>query len=261
MVYTVNHKQTFNMLIDNPIGKEYDPESNVVSPVTTMFRKCHNKEDDVHEDIVFYNNGDVEFMDNVSMCRYTQFDHLLYNFGGDHSIVTMIHYLQFLSMVTHYGIPNNIGASMKYRQYVEEMKRAKFSDIEFEDSSEDGRDARYHITCQHIFTRLITNDAGKFNCKDIFEDNPVAVLHFYHKDGIFGKKRKIYAYIFRDGRVFFHDKGPFRLKGNEFNFLLDLLFKICDITYDHMGKDFEYLDQAYSEAIKDVCRKFRDFIR
>lgn len=47
MVYKVNHNQTFNMLIDNPIGKEYDPESNAVSPVTTIFRKYHNKEDDV----------------------------------------------------------------------------------------------------------------------------------------------------------------------------------------------------------------------
>ena len=188
MVYKVNHNQTFNMLIDNPIGKEYDPESDVVSPVTTIFRKYHNKEDDVHEDIVFYNNGDVEFMDNVSMCRYTQFDHLLYNFEGDHNIVTMIHYLQFLSMVTHYGIPNNIGASMKYRQYVEEMKRAKFSDIEFEESpAEDSKDARYHISCRHILTRSATNDAGKFNCRDIFEDKPIALLRFHHK-GIFNRK-------------------------------------------------------------------------
>lgn len=143
------------------------------------------------------------------------------------------------------------------------MKRAKFSDIEFEESpTEDSKDARYHISCRHIFTRSATNDAGKFNCRDVFEDKPIALLCIHHK-GIFNRKpiENVYVYIFRDGRVFFHGKGPFRLKGNEFNFLLDLLFKICDITYDHMGKDFEYLDQAYSEAIKDVCRKFRDFIK
>lgn len=259
MIEKVDHKLTFSMLIDNPIGKEYDPESNAVYPITTISRKYNNKEDDVHKDIVFYSNGDVEFMENISMCRYTQFDHLLYNFNGNHSIVTMIHYLQFLSMVTHYGIPNNIGASIKYRQYVEEMKRAKFSDIEVEGSpAEDSKNARYHISCHDVFTRSATNNVGMFNCKDIFEDKPLALLCFRHKNGIFGKTRKIYAYIIRDGRVAFHGNGPFRLNGNEFDFLLDILFKICDITYDNMNEDFKYLDEAYSEAINKVCRKYRD---
>lgn len=259
MIKKVDHRLTFSMLIDNPIGKECDPESDAVYPVTTISRKYNNKDDDVHKDIVFYSNGDVEFMENVSMYRYTQFDHLLYNFNGNHNIVTMIHYLQFLGMVTQYGIPTNKGAMMKYYQYAEEMKRAKFDNIEFEESAaEDSKNARYHISCHGVFTRSATNDAGVFNCKDIFEDKPVALLCFHHKNGIFGKMRKIYAYIFRDGRVVFHGKGPFRLNGNEFDFLLDILFKICDITYDNMDEDFKYLDEAYSEAIKEICRKYRD---
>ena len=85
MIEKVDHRLTFSMLIDNPIGKEYDPESNAVYPVTTISRKYNNKEDDVHKDIVFYSNGDVEFMENVSMYRYTQFDHLLYNFNWNHN--------------------------------------------------------------------------------------------------------------------------------------------------------------------------------
>lgn len=254
------HQLVFSMLVDRWNGEKYDPESDApVHPVTTIFRKYHNKEDDVHKDIVFYSNGDVEFMDNVSMYRYTQFDHLLYNFNGDHSIVTMIHYLSFLSMVTVYGIPNNTGTSIKYMQYVEDMKRAKFDDIHFEESKEDSKNARYHISCHGIFTRSATNTAGKFNYKDIFEDKPVALLCIHHKDGgILGKTRKIYVYIFRDGGVVFHGTGPFRLNSDEFAFLLDLVFKICDISYDNMGEDFEYLDEFYSEAIKKVCRDYRD---
>ena len=154
-------------------------------------------------------------------------------------------------MVTNYGIPNNTGTSIKYMQYVEEMKRAKFDDIHFEESKEDSKNARYHISCHSIFTRSATNTAGKFNYKDILEDKPVALLCIHHKDGgILGKTRKIYVYIFRDGGVVFHGTGPFRLNSDEFAFLLDLVFKICDISYDNMGEDFEYPDEFYSEAIK-----------
>ena len=256
----IKHELPFSMLIDNCNGEKYDPESNKPThPVTTIFRKYHNKEDDVHKDIVFYSNGDVEFMDNVSMYRYTQFDHLLYNFCGDGSDIVMLHYLSFLSMVTQYGIPANTSATIKYLQYVEEMKRAKFDDIHFEESEDDSRNSRYHIECRGILTRSSTNIKGRFNCKDIFEDKPVALLCIYHKDGgIFGKKRKIYVYIFRDGGVVFHGTGPFRLRSDEFAFLLDLVFKICDITYDNMEEDFEDLDELYSEAIKKACRSYRD---
>lgn len=48
MIEKVDHRLTFSMLIDNPIGKEYNPESNAVYPVTTISRKYNNKEDDVH---------------------------------------------------------------------------------------------------------------------------------------------------------------------------------------------------------------------
>ena len=72
----------FTILIDNWKG-EINSKSDKIYPVTTIFRKYHNKEDDIHKDIVFYSNGDVEFMENVSMCRYTQIDKFPYNFIED----------------------------------------------------------------------------------------------------------------------------------------------------------------------------------
>lgn len=245
MIYKVNHKQTFNMLIDNPIGKEYDPESDVVSPVTTIFRKYQNKEDDIHKDIVFYSNGDVEFMENVSMCRYTQIDQFPYNFIED---TTMLHYLSILNIITDYKNKFTTDMEQNYREYLEGKMHAKLNDIQLIESTEDFN-SRYTIIYNGDLTGSIVVDKdAKYNRRNIFEDKPILNLQFCSENG-----DRIYAFIFRDGRVVFGGGGPYKLSRLQFRFLIEVVHKICKVSYQNIEKYFEDVDEAYEKILTDIC--------
>jgi len=201
----------FTILIDNWKG-EVNSKSDKIYPVTTISRKYNNKEDDVHKDIVFYSNGDVEFMENVSMCRYTQIDQFPYNFIED---ITMLHYLSILNIITYYKSKFSIDMEQHYLEYLEEKMHAKFNDIQFRGSTEDFGQ-RYTIIYNGDLTGSIVVDKdAKYNRRNIFEDKPILNLQFCSENG-----DKIYAFIFRDGRVVFDGGESYKLSRLWFRFLI-----------------------------------------
>lgn len=234
----------FTILIDNWKG-EVNSKSDKIYPVTTISRKYNNKEDDVHKDIVFYSNGDVEFMENVSMCRYTQIDQFPYNFIED---TTMLHYLSILNIITYYKNKFSIDMEQHYLEYLEEKMHAKFNDIQFRGSAEDFGQ-RYTIIYNGDLTGSIVVDKdAKYNRRNIFEDKPILNLKFCSKNG-----DKIYAFIFRDGRVVFGGGGPYKISRLQFRFLLDVISKICSVSYHNIEKYFNDIDEAYEKALIDIC--------
>ena len=237
----------FSMLVDRWNGEKYDSESNSpVYPVTTISRKYYNKEDDVHKDIVFYSNGDVEFMENVSMCRYTQIDQFPYNFIED--TTNMLHYLSILNIITYRNNKFSIDMEQNYREYLEGKMHAKFNDIRFIGSTEDFN-SRYTIIYNGDLTGSITVDKdAKYNSRNIFEDKPILNLQFCSENW-----NKIYAFIFRDGRVVFGGSGPYKLSRLQFRFLLDVVFKICSVSYHNIEKYFDDIDEDYEKALTDIC--------
>lgn len=234
------------MLVDRWNGEKYDSESNSpVHPVTTISRKYYNKEDDVHKDIVFYSNGDVEFMENVSMCRYTQIDQFPYNFIED---TTMLHYLSVLNIITYYKNKFSIDMEQHYLEYLEEKMHAKFNDIQFRGSTKEFS-PRYTIIYNGDLTGfIIVNKDAKYNSRNIFEDKPILNLKFCSKNG-----DKIYAFIFRDGRVVFGGGGPYKLSRLQFRFLIEVVHKICKVSYQNIEKYFNDIDEAYEKALIDIC--------
>ena len=149
----------FTILIDNWKG-DVNSKSDKIYPVTTISRKYNNKEDDVHKDIVFYSNGDVEFMENVSMCRYTQIDQFPYNFIED---ATTLHYLSILNIITCRNNKFSIDMEQNYREYLEGKLRETFNDIRFIGSTEDFN-PRYTIIYNDDLTGfIIVNKNAKYN--------------------------------------------------------------------------------------------------
>lgn len=234
----------FTILIDNWKG-EVNSKSDKIYPVTTISRKYNNKEDDVHKDIVFYSNGDVEFMENVSMCRYTQIDQFPYNFIED---ATTLHYLSILNIITCRNNKFSIDMEQNYREYLEGKLRETFNDIRFIGSTEDFN-PRYTIIYNDDLTGfIIVNKNAKYNSRNIFEDKPILNLKFCSKNG-----DKIYAFIFRDGRVVFGGSGPYKLSRLQFRFLLDVVSKICNVSYHNIEKYFDDIDEDYEKALTDIC--------
>lgn len=235
---------SFTILIDNWKG-EVDSKSDKIYPVTTIFRKYQNKEDDIHKDIVFYSNGDVEFMENVSMCRYTQIDQFPYNFIED---TTMLHYLSILNIITDYNNKFTTDMEQNYREYLEGKMHAKLNDIQFIESTEEFS-PRYTIIYNGDLTgSVIVDKDAKYNRRNIFEDKPILNLQFCSENG-----DKIYAFIFRDGRVVFGGSGPYKLSRLQFRFLIEVVHKICKVSYQNIEKYFEDVDEAYEKILTDIC--------
>ena len=234
----------FTILIDNWKG-EVNSKSDKIYPVTTIFRKYQNKEDDIHKDIVFYSNGDVEFMENVSMCRYTQIDQFPYNFIED---TTMLHYLSVLNIITYYKNKFSIDMEQHYLEYLEEKMHAKFNDIRFRGSTKEFS-PRYTIIYNGDLTgSIIVDKDAKYNRRNIFEDKPILNLQFCSENG-----DKIYAFIFRDGRVVFDGSESYKLSRLQFRFLIEVVHKICKVSYQNIEKYFEDVDEAYEKALIDIC--------
>lgn len=234
----------FTILIDNWKG-EVNSKSDKIYPVTTISRKYNNKEDDVHKDIVFYSNGDVEFMENVSMCRYTQIDQFPYNFIED---TTMLHYLSVLNIITYYKNKFSIDMEQHYLEYLEEKMHAKLNDIRFIGSTEDFGQ-RYTIIYNGDLTgSIIVDKDAKYNRRNIFEDKPILNLQFCSEN-----EDKIYAFIFRDGRVVFDGSESYKLSRLQFRFLIEVVHKICKVSYQNIEKYFEDVDEAYEKALIDIC--------
>ena len=64
---------------------------------------------------------------------------------------------------------------------------------------------------------------------------------------------KIYAFIFRDGRVVFDGSEPYKLSRLQFRFLIEVVHKICKVSYQNIEKYFEDVDEAYEKILTDIC--------
>lgn len=84
--------------------------------------------------------------------------------------------------------------------------------------------------------------------KDSGKTDDTLIIEFCSENG-----DKIYAFIFRDGKVVFGGSGPYKLSRLQFRFLIEVVHKICKVSYQNIEKYFEDVDEAYEKILTDIC--------